>query len=273
MGKVAGKGTEDKSTGLRDKLGADIFGLGDVSIAMIQQLIPLGLMMFREVLNEEVERLTGERYVRGDGIDLSRWGSNPGSITLAGQRLKIQVPRVRNKRDRKEVKLESYQALSGRDTFDETVFKQMIHGVSTRDYKKAVDLMPEAFGVSKSAVSEGFKRESVKKLKELLERDLKEDDIVAFLVDGKYLEDTQILVVLGVLSDGTKKVLGFSETNTENTVACKELLKDLVRRGMSTDVPRLAVVDGAKGLNAAIKEVFGNNAIIQRCQNTAMSVA
>src|SRR3990167_8955422 len=62
-------------------------------VELIQQLIPLGLMKVEEELSQEVERLAGQRYSRA-GYD--RHGSNPGSVVLAGQRLGISVPRLRD---------------------------------------------------------------------------------------------------------------------------------------------------------------------------------
>jgi putative transposase len=40
----------------------------------------------------------------------------------------------------------------------------------------------------------------------------------------------------------------------------------LLERGFSSDGGLLCVVDGAKGLSKAINEVFGKDALVQRCQ-------
>jgi transposase-like protein len=56
------------------------------------------------------------------------------------------------------------------------------------------------------------------------------------------------------------------EGATENTTACKGLLADLERRGMRTDRSLLVVIDGSKALRAAVEAVFGERAIVQRCQ-------
>ncbi len=45
----------------------------------------------------------------------------------------------------------------------------------------------------------------------------------------------------------------------------RSLLADLVERGLRFDDGLLVVVDGAKALAAAVREVFGAKAIIQRC--------
>jgi putative transposase len=46
----------------------------------------------------------------------------------------------------------------------------------------------------------------------------------------------------------------------------RSLLADLVDRGLTFDDGLLVVCDGAKALSAAVREVFGAKALIQRCQ-------
>ena len=68
----------------------------DPKVELIRSLVPLGLMHVEELLDEEVTALAGARYARKDGpIDGRRHGRNPGTVGLAGQRVPIQVPRLR----------------------------------------------------------------------------------------------------------------------------------------------------------------------------------
>ena len=67
--------------------------------------------------------------------------------------------------------------------------------------------------------------------------------------------------------DGRKLPLGFVETTTENSEAIKGLLQDLIGRGLSFNEGLLCVIDGAKGLFKAVREVFGGFACVQRCQS------
>jgi transposase-like protein len=73
-------------------------------------------------------------------------------------------------------------------------------------------------------------------------------------------------VTLGIDSAGDKHVLGLYEGATENTTACKGLLADLEQRGLRTERSMLFVIDGSKALHSAIRAVFGERALIQRCQ-------
>ena len=66
----------------------------DAKVALIQEVILLGLMKVKEALQAEVNRLAGERYHRTQ--EYSRHGKNVGSVVLAGQRVRLEVPRVRD---------------------------------------------------------------------------------------------------------------------------------------------------------------------------------
>jgi transposase-like protein len=61
-------------------------------------------------------------------------------------------------------------------------------------------------------------------------------------------------------------VLAFREGTTENASLCRELLSGIVARGVPADQNILIVIDGGKGLRRAVTEVFGEYAVVQRCQ-------
>lgn len=65
---------------------------------------------------------------------------------------------------------------------------------------------------------------------------------------------------------GRKHILGLREGATENAAVVRGLLSDLVNRGFKTEEGILVVMDGAKALRAAVRQVFGNQAQVQRCQ-------
>lgn len=73
------------------------------------------------------------------------------------------------------------------------------------------------------------------------------------------------MVDLGIDIDGTKHPLAVVEGSTENTTLVRSLLVGLRERGLDVTKPVLAVLDGAKALTAAVKEVF-DHPVIGRCQ-------
>ena len=59
--------------------------------------------------------------------------------------------------------------------------------------------------------------------------------------------------------------LGLWEGSTENATLARTLLADLVDRGLDPDQAILFVIDGGKALRRAIKDVFGEHALVHRC--------
>src|SRR5712691_7017150 len=99
-----------------------------------------------------------------------------------------------------------------------------------------------------------------------MERRLEGYDLVALLLDGKTFAEDEMVAAVGVTITGEKVLLGFVQTATENRKVCATFLRELVERGLRVDLGLLVVTDGAKGLHAAVREVFGAVAPLQRCQ-------
>jgi len=233
----------------------------------IQALVPIGLEAFEQELHQELEELTGPRYQRAGGqADLVRWGRQPGSIYLLDQKLPVQVPRVRDQRQRQEVPLATYQGLQTPHAADRTLFRRLLGGLSCRDYGAASALDEDSFGLSASTVSRRFIAVTRGKLKELQERSLTGEEFVALFLDGKAFEGETVVLAVGILATGEKKLLGFVQSTTENETTCSEFLQSLVERGLRYEDGLLCVIDGGKGLRKAINRVFGRKAAVQRCQ-------
>lgn len=244
-----------------------------VTLAMIQALIPLGLRAVEEALQAEVRALAGARYERGDGPPgVVRWGTQPGSIYLADQKLPISVPRVRDQRDPAqphEIPLATYAQLQTPRTRDVGLFRRVLGGISCREYERAAEAVPEAFGLAKSSVSRRFIRASARELRRLQERRLDDRAWLVLVLDGKTFAGDQLVIALGVTPTGEKRILGLVQTASENKRVIASFLRDLIERGFPTsdgDTRLLVVLDGAKGLRAAVRDVFGDAVAVQRCQ-------
>ncbi len=74
------------------------------------------------------------------------------------------------------------------------------------------------------------------------------------------------MIALGVTRTGEKRILGMVQTATENKRVCAAFLRELIERGFTTPKGLLVILDGAKGLRAAVREVFGDEVPVQRCQ-------
>jgi transposase-like protein len=127
------------------------------------------------------------------------------------------------------------------------------------------ELEARSRSVSKSAVSRRFKTATEAKLAELLVRNLTGLDVAAMMIDGIIFAECCVVVALAITSDGTKVPVGLWEGDTENTTVVKDLLADLVARGLECEDGVLFVLDGSKALAGGVKRVFGDRALIQRC--------
>jgi putative transposase len=232
----------------------------------IQALIPVGLEAFVKEVDLELEELTGPRYQRGGGREgLARWGGQQGSIYLLDQKLPVRVPRVRDLARKQEVPLESYRGLQSPQAADRLLFQRLLGGLSCRGYRDASAMDSESFALSASTVSRRFIQVTASKLRQIQERSLAGEDYVALFLDGKGFEGEMIVLAVGILATGEKKLLGFVQTTTENEASCTEFLQSLVDRGLRYEDGLLCVIDGGKGLRKAINRVFGRRAPVQRC--------
>lgn len=240
----------------------------DMKLHMVRHHAQMAYLLAGEIMNEELVYLTGERHARDKPLGglYRRWGSNPGSIRIDGERIPIRVPRVRDVEASKERTLESYQHLKAGIDIDEQLEDSILLGLSTRDYERVAGSILGGFGLSQSSVSRAFKERSAKALETFEERTFEEEDILALWIDGKYLARHQMVICLGLTSDGRKIAMGFVETTTENAEAIKGLLQRLIHRGLSFEEGILCIIDGSKGLYKAVCDVFGEYAVVQRCQ-------
>lgn len=235
----------------------------DVTVGMIQALIPLGLGAVNENLQKEFLSLVGKKHVRGK--ENMRWGSQGGSVYLSDQKVPVMVPRVRNKIRNTEVPLMFYQKMQEPYLDGEQAFKKLLNGISTHKYRESAELVPEVFGISASNVSRRFKYASYARLKQLQERRLDKYDFVAIFVDGKRYAEDGLMVILGIASEGQKIVLGIEQMATENHRPIIRVFEKLIERGLRFEEGLLFIIDGSKGIDKAIREVFPTCATIQRC--------
>ena len=148
--------------------------------------------------------------------------------------------------------------------------ERMLVGVATRRHDAVNEPVGDALDVtasstSKSAVSRRFKQATEAQLVELMGRDLAALDICVLLVDGVHCADRCCVIALAITADGTKVPVGLWIGDTENKTIVKALLADLVAGGLSADGGLLILMDGAKALAAAVADVFGDLAVVQRC--------
>lgn len=221
-----------------------------------------GVLVMKSLMEAEEISLAGEKG--SHGTEINRYGRNPGSVGVGGQKVSVERRRLRT-RDGREVRLTSYDAFHRTSDRSLAVYERLIGGISCRDYAQTVEAVADGYGVSKSVVNRDMLQATSKDLAALCEKDLGDVDILVLIIDGIRIGKTLQVVAFGVEMGGKKHVLGFWEGSTENSRVCLDLLHDLKRRNLKMTGPILVVIDGSKALRSAIEEFFGEEAEVQRC--------
>ena len=229
-----------------------------------------GLQVMAAMFGEDAERLCGPVGKHNSERAGYRHGSEAGSVTLGGRRVAVSRPRVRAADGSGELRLPSYDLFSSTEILSRLALEKMLAGLSSRRYPAGLEPAGQAVdeaaaATSKSAVSRRFVAATETALAELMARRLDDLDLVAFMVDGVHFGEHTCVVALGIGSDGTKHPLAVEEGSTENATLATGLITGLRDRGLDVTEPILAVLDGAKALSRAVKDVF-DQPLIQRCQ-------
>jgi transposase-like protein len=229
-----------------------------------------GLQVMAAMFGEDAERLCGSESKHNPGRAGYRHGAGAGSVTLGGRRVPVTRPRVRAADGSGELRLPSYDLFSSTEILGQMALEKMLAGLSSRRYSAGLEPAGQAVeaaaaATSKSAVSRRFVAATETALAELMARRLDDLDLVAFMVDGVHFGEHTCVVALGIGIDGTKHPLAVEEGSTENATLVTDLITGLRDRGLDVTKPILAVLDGAKALSRAVKDVF-DKPLIHRCQ-------
>ena len=229
--------------------------------------VSAGHRVLAEMMELDRTALCGPRWTPNPEREAHRAGSAPSEVTLGGRRVPLRRPRVRTVAGR-EVELPSFAFASERDPLDRRTLEAIAVGVSTRDYSRSLENLPEGAterSVSKSAVSRRFVALSKRQLSDWLSQPLGDLGVRVVLIDGLVLGEHTVLLALGIDANGGKHVLALREGTTENSQVGRALLADLVERGLDGEA-LLFGIDGSKALRKAIRDAFGSRAVVQRCQ-------
>ena len=199
-----------------------------------------------------------------------RHGHEAGEVTLGGRRVPVERPRVRSADGHGEVLLATYAHFADRDPLTKAVLERMLGGISTRRYQRTQEPVGETVeagsrSTSKSAVSRQFVARTRENLEGLMCRRLDDVRLAVLMLDGIDFKGRTNVVALGISSDGVKIPLGLWEGSTENAAVATALLADLVERGLDVEQGVLCVLDGAKALRKAVRDVLGVSTPVQRC--------
>ena len=227
--------------------------LGQLSRQFIEQLLVLS-----------AQSVAGSQH-KGRHTGEVRWHGSQGGVVNLGQS-KMQVKRPRLRTSSGEVAVPAYAALANDGDLSRRIADILVCNVSTRKYAREVHRCTDELGISKSAVSRQFVKQSAQAWAQLMSRDLTKIDFVAMYVDGVIVAKHHIIAAVGVDAQGSKHVLGLAPGSSENAKVVKDLLSGLALRGLDLNVPMLWVIDGSKALRSGIEQLCGKDAKVQRCR-------
>jgi len=241
--------------------------LVDTRSELFELAMRSGLQVLDTMLEEDRIALCGPRYAHVADRVASRAGTVASEVVLGGRKVPIRRPRVRA--EGQEVALPTFRAMANEDPLNRRVVEQMLVGVATRGYARSLEPVPAPItsrGTSKSAVSRRFVAKTTAQLAAWQSAPLDALDLVALLIDGVHLGDHCLIVALGIAADGQKHALGLWDGSTEHSTVCQGLLANLQSRGLRTDRSLLVILDGSAALRKAVRAIFGDAALVQRCQ-------
>jgi putative transposase len=262
-----GQGTEELPESVLDALG-ELAGAAKDGLMALS--VGVGLGVLHELMEVEIDEVVGPKGKHNPDRTAVRHGHEAGEVTLGGRRLPVSRPRARSADGEHEVELGTYAHFAARDRLTDVMFERMLAGVSTRRYARTgepagSEIDELARSQSKSAVSREFVSRTREHLIELMSRPLDDLRLAVLMLDGIELKGRCCVVALGIDTDGVKHPLGLWDGSTENATVATTLLANLVERGLDVEQGVLVVIDGAKALRKAVRDVLGVHTPVQRC--------
>jgi putative transposase len=225
----------------------------------------VGRSAIEAILLLSAQEVAGAKHQGKRTGDIGWYGKQTGVIPLGRQKVRVTKPRLRHK-SKGEINIPAYEAMLTNSVLGQRLVAMLMRGISTRSYKEIVPEMAETVGVSKSSVSREFIEATEKQMTKFADRTFTDKDILIIYIDGIIFGDYRVIASVGVDTQGLKHVLGLVEGATENATVVKDLLEDMVARGIQPGRRRLFVLDGSKALRSAVTAVYGSDNPVQRCR-------
>lgn len=238
--------------------------IGQAQLSIEDLLGRMSRQFVEQLLMMAAESVAGPKHPGRTAGEVRWHGRQGGLVNLGTSKLKITRPRLRGPVG--EVALPGYAELAGDSNLSRRIADVLACNVSTRKYTRVMYRCADEMGISKSAVSRHFVKDSAQALAKLMSRDFAKTDLVAIYVDGIIVARHHLIAAIGVEATGAKHMLGIAPGSSENAKVVKDLLGSLAERGVDLNVPRLWVIDGSKALRSAIDQLCGEAAHVQRCR-------
>jgi transposase-like protein len=217
-------------------------------------------MLLQVALEEEVSAFLGRGAYERDGQpDGYRNGTRQRTVHCGSGEISVELPKVvgSSRPFRRQV-LTAWQRRS--EALVDVIPGLYVEGLSTRDFKRALQPLWGAAGLAKSSISRATQALKTQ-FTQWRQRDLSQEAIAYLFLDGYYLgvrgnsrTKDAVLVAHGIRQDKSRVPLAIHLGGKESAASWKAVLHDLEQRGLSA--PALIITDGNPGLLRALKDVW-----------------
>jgi transposase-like protein len=215
--------------------------------------------ILQEALEEEQAVALGRgRYEsRGEKVGY-RNGYENGTLKTGEGVFHVKVPQIRGHTEPYRSQLWNNVSHTS-DVLKKLIVEMYVGGMSQRDIEYGLEQAVGQFVLSKRTVSD-IAESLAEEYEVFRTRNLRNEPIAYLFIDTVYEplrrwgQKTGVLCVWAICEDGRKVLLSLSTTNSESFESCREVLRELVKRGLRP--PATITTDGAIGLTQAIDAVW-----------------
>lgn len=240
---------------------------------ILEEVARLGAqLLMQAALEAEVTEFLGrDRYQRAaaapDAQPGSRNGYQPVTVKTTAGPVSLERPKLRGTTTAFASRLFG-KHVTKTNALESLVIASFVRGLSVRDVEATLaDALGDQAAISKSTVSQVC--QAIKTEYDTWAKRRLDDVVLDYLfLDASFFRmhpgspAEPVLAAWGVSTDGKPVFVGLASGSGESTDAWVDFLTDLTDRGLSS--PLLVVSDGARGLIAAIEQIFPA-ALRQRC--------
>jgi putative transposase len=203
---------------------------------------------------EQADALGRGRYeARGEKLGY-RNGDTEGTLKTGEGIVRVKVPQIRGQDEPYRSQLWT-QVSKTSEVLKKLIVEMYVGGMSQRDIEQGLESAVGHFLVSKSTISD-IAESFAEEYEAFRTRDLRQEPVAYLFMDTVYEplrrwgQKTGVLCVWAICEDGRKVLLSLSTANSESFESCRDVLRDLLKRGLRP--PATITTDGAIGLTQAI---------------------
>jgi putative transposase len=250
--------SEQKAQALRALLQGQAEGQsGEERLSLLVRLSTERILQ-AAVEQEQAVALGRGRYEwRGEKVGY-RNGYENGTVKTGDGSLRVKVPQIRGQAEPYRSQLWSTVGHTS-DVLKKLSVEMDVGGMSPRDMESGLESAVGHFLLSKSPVSE-VAESLAEEYEAFRPRDLRQESVAYLFIDTvdeplrRWGQKTGVLCGWASCEAGRKVLLSLSTANRESFESCREVLRDLVKRGLRP--PATITPEGALGLTQAIAAVW-----------------